>query len=176
MAFLKRFYLFKLLTVLLLALFFARYFFIGDDIINSFLHGFLLVLHEAGHFMTPFGEFFIILGGTLWQIFIPLVIAVYFVLSKQFFSCSLVLFLVGFSFVDASVYVGDASARLLPLITMDSSTHDWWNLLRILGLLEYDGFLAGLFYLQGCLFFALACYLGVFFAQKEVRKLPFPLS
>jgi len=167
MAFLKRFYWFKLLTVLLLALFFARYFFISDDIINSFLHGFLLVLHEAGHFMTPGGRFFVILGGTLWQIFIPIVIAVYFVLSKQFFSSSLVLFLVGFSFADSAVYVGDASARLLPLITLDASTHDWWNLLRMLGLLEYDKFLAALFYLQGWLFFALACYLGVY---------PFPLN
>ncbi len=166
MAFLKRFYLFKIIIVLLSAVFFARTFFMGQDIMNSFLHGFILIIHEAGHFLTPFGEFFTILGGTLWQLFIPMVIAVYFALSRQSFSAALVLFLVGFSFVDASVYVADARARALPLITMDKSTHDWWNLLRMTGLLEYDKVLAGLFYLQGWLFFFLACFFGIKNAQK----------
>lgn len=143
-----------------------------DKIINSFLHGFLLVVHEAGHMlMQPFGEFFVILGGTLWQILLPVVIMVYFFLSRQSYSGALVLFLVGFSLVDASVYVGDARARLLPLITFDKSTHDWWNLLRMLGLLDYDKLLAGLFYLQGWLCFLLACYLGVLFSQKQEEKL-----
>ncbi len=142
-----------------------------DDlaIMNSFLHGFLLIIHEAGHFMTPFGDFAAILGGTLWQIFIPLVIAVYFFLSRQFFSSALVLFLVGFSFLDASVYVGDARARALPLITFDKDTHDWWNLLLMTELLRYDQIMAGLFYIQGWLFFALACFLGIYFSRRLVR-------
>lgn len=141
-----------------------------EQIIDSFLHGFLLVIHEAGHiFMMPFGEFFMILGGTLWQILLPMVIVVYFLLSRQLFSAALVLFLLGFSLLDASVYVADARARLLPLITFDASTHDWWNLLIMLELLAYDKTLARLFYLQGWLCFLLALYLGVFYAQKQAK-------
>jgi len=146
----------------------VRPFFFDDmQVMNTFLHGFLLAIHEAGHFLTPFGRFFAILGGTLWQIFIPLTFVLYFALTRQFYSAAVVLFLVSFSFIDAAVYVGDAKARALPLITLDPGTHDWWNLLNLLGILEYDKLLASLFYLQGWLFFALACYFGVTFSQKE---------
>ena len=120
--------------------------------------------------MQPFGEFFTILGGTLWQILLPVIIMVYFFISRQFYSGALVLFLVGFSLVDASVYVGDARLRQLPLITFDKSTHDWWNLLLSLELLRYDKVLAGLFYLQGWVCFFLASYLGIVFSQKQEKK------
>ena len=171
MEFLTRFNLFKLALVLLLAVYFARTFFLPDfQVMNTFLHSFLLAIHEAGHFLTPFGRFFAILGGTLWQIFIPIKFVLYFALTRQFYSSALVLFLVSFSFVDAAVYVGDASERALPLITLDPGTHDWWNLLRLLGILEYDKALARLFYMQGWLFFALACYFGVTFSKKDIQS------
>jgi hypothetical protein len=173
MAWFSRFYLHKLIIALILALYFGRFLFIQDRIIDTFLHGFLLVLHEAGHFLTPFGDFAMILGGTLWQIFVPLVIAIYFVLSRQFYSAAVVLFLVSFSLVDASVYVRDARERLLPLTTVDPNTHDWWNLLRRLQLLEYDDTLANLYRLQGWCFYALASVLAVFFSQRHAKGLPF---
>jgi hypothetical protein len=165
---LKSFSLPKLLLVLLVALFFARYFLTPGIVMTSWLHGFVLVLHEAGHIlMMFFGEFFTILGGTFWQLALPIMFALYFVLTRQIWSASFVLFLIAFSFVDASIYVADASARELPLITFDKDTHDWWNLLLRLELLRYDRLLGNLFYLQGLLCFVLALYLGVDFSRTE---------
>jgi hypothetical protein len=162
------FSLVKLSVVLLATIFFARYFLTPDIVMNSFLHGFILVLHEAGHMLMMFtGEFLAILGGTFWQIAIPIIFVLYFVFTGQVWSASLVLFLVAFSFVDASVYVADAQARELPLITFDKDTHDWWNLLLYLNLLKYDGFLATLYYLQGLVFYLLASYLGIDFARAK---------
>jgi hypothetical protein len=166
----SRFYLYKLGIVALVASYFVRFFFMGDDIMATFLHGFILMIHEAGHLLTPFGYFAVILGGTLWQLFVPLIFVVYFFLEKQFYSAALLLFLVGFSFVDASVYVRDAQERLLPLITNDIMTHDWWQLLRMMDLLAYDDVLANLYYLQGWLFFGLGCYFGVYFSQKRFAR------
>jgi hypothetical protein len=135
---------------------------------NSFLHGVVLVLHEAGHmFMMFFGEFFAMLGGTFWQLALPITLVLYFFLTKQVWSASLVLFLVAFSFVDASIYVEDALERALPLITNDPDTHDWWNLLLRLNLLRYDNFLGTLYYLQGVMCFMLAVCLGLDFSRKE---------
>jgi hypothetical protein len=158
----------KLIVVLLAAVFFARYFLTPGIVMNSWLHGFILVLHEAGHIlMTFFGEFFVILGGTFWQLALPIVFALYFVFTRQLWSGSLVLFLVAFSFVDASIYVADAGARELPLITFDKDTHDWWNLLVRLNLLRYDGLLGTLYYVQGLACYLLALYLGVDFSRNE---------
>jgi hypothetical protein len=168
MGFLKAFSLAKLSVVLLVAVFFARYFLTPGLVMNSGLHGFILVLHEAGHIlMTFFGEFFVILGGTFWQLALPIMFALYFVFTHQLLSASLVLFLVAFSFVDASIYVSDAQARELPLITFDKDTHDWWNLLLRLNLLHYDSLLGTLYYLQGLVCYLLALYLGVDFSRKE---------
>jgi hypothetical protein len=168
MQFLKAFSLVRLAVVLLVAFFFARYFLTPGIVMNSWLHGVVLVLHEAGHIlMTFFGEFFITLGGTFWQLALPITFALYFVFTRQLWSASLVLFLVAFSFVDASIYVADARARGLPLITFDKDTHDWWNLLLRLDLLGYDGFLGTLYYLQGLIFYLLALYLGIDFSRIE---------
>ncbi len=117
--------------------------------------------------MMFFGEFLAILGGTFWQLALPIIFALYFLLTKQVWSASLVLFLVAFSFVDASIYVEDGLERELPLITNDQETHDWWNLLLRLNLLRYDNFLGTLYYLQGVICFLLALCLGVDFSRRE---------
>lgn len=158
----------KGITLIIAALFFGRYFVMVDAVMPSFLHLFILVVHEAGHIiMMPFGNFLMLLGGTLWQIAIPLMIALYFGLRRQFFAAALTLMLVGFSFLDASIYVADASARELELITMDKDTHDWWQLLGAMRLLNYDRFLAALYYLQGVTFYLLGCYLGAHAARQS---------
>jgi hypothetical protein len=168
MGFLKAFSVVKLLVVLLMAIFFARYFLTPGIVIQSWLHGVILVFHEAGHMLLMFfGEFLTILGGTFWQLALPVIFVMYFLLSRQVWSASLVLFLLAFSFVDASVYVSDALERKLPLITGDQDSHDWWNLLLGLNLLRYDNFLGTLYYLEGVVCFVLALYLGVDFSRKE---------
>ena len=45
------------------------------EINGSFMHNIVLPIHEAGHvFFMPFGEFLTILGGSLFQVALPLAI------------------------------------------------------------------------------------------------------
>lgn len=152
----------RLITLLAAAVFLGRFVFAPDAVIASWMHGPTLVVHEAGHILFgPFGRFVMLLGGTLLQVALPLAFVIYFLLSKQLFSASLVLLWVSFALVDGSVYVADAQERALPLITFDRDTHDWWNLLRMMGLLERDNLIAALFHFQGFLALAAALALGV---------------
>ena len=50
----------------------------------SFMHDILLPIHEAGHVLfRPFGEFMMILGGSLFQLLLPLGICVAFIVEPR---------------------------------------------------------------------------------------------
>jgi hypothetical protein len=94
-----------------------------------------LIFHEAGHtllFWAP--QVITVLGGSLMQILVPLIFVLYFVLRKSFFSSALLLFWLGYSIVNVSIYAGDAFARQLPLLGGDGVIHDWMYLSAELGL------------------------------------------
>ena len=150
---LRRFVPWKLAVGLLAALWVVRFLIDPNIILASWMHGVVLVIHEAGHFLTPFGEFAALLGGSYWQVMIPLALALYFALTRQPFSAGLLLFLVSFSLADVAVYVADARERELELITGDPDSHDWWNLLLILDLFRRDDLLASMFRFQAFTFF-----------------------
>jgi len=96
-----------------------------------------LLIHEAGHiFFNPFGEFMMIAGGSLFQVIMPGIFVGYFVYQRKPYSAALVLFWVGESIVNVSVYAADAAAMQLPLIGGPDSVHDWNYLLTHLGLLQ----------------------------------------
>jgi hypothetical protein len=96
-----------------------------------------LVIHEAGHVVFgPFGEFLAIAGGSLFQVIVPAVFAVYFYLNHKPYSCALVLFWTGESLLNVSVYAADSVAMQLPLLGGDNSIHDWNYMLDRLGLLR----------------------------------------
>jgi hypothetical protein len=145
---LRRFVWWRLAVALVAALWVLRFLIDPGIILTSWMHGVLLVIHEAGHFLTPFGEFATLLGGSFWQVMIPLALATYFALTRRPFSAGLLLLLVAFSLADVALYVEDARERELPLITGDVNSHDWWNLLLILDLFRRDDLLASLFRLQ----------------------------
>ena len=74
-----------------------------------------LVFHEAGHWIfLAFGSTLTVLGGTLMQLLIPILLAGYFLLRRSFYSASVVLFWLGQSFFNVSVYARDARAMALP--------------------------------------------------------------
>jgi len=53
------------------------------EIYDSILHGVNLIFHEAGHVVfRPFGRFMTILGGSLLQILVPLVVMLVFLLKE----------------------------------------------------------------------------------------------
>jgi hypothetical protein len=92
-------------------------------------HLFILYIHEAGHFFFRiFGETLYIMGGSLFQVIVPIV---WFVVAKREGSSlsNVALFFIGISAMDVSIYMKDAEQRLLPLISGLSKTHhDWWRL------------------------------------------------
>jgi hypothetical protein len=102
------------------------------------IDGVNLVIHEAGHlFLIPFGEFMMVAGGSLVQVVIPAIFAVYFFYQGKSYSCALVLFWVGESLLNVSVYAGDAVEMQLPLLGGKDSIHDWNFMLDRLGWLSH---------------------------------------
>jgi hypothetical protein len=96
-----------------------------------------LLIHEAGHLLfRPFGEFMMIAGGSLFQVIMPAIFVGYFIYHGKPYSAALVLFWVGESIVNVSVYAADAAAMDLPLIGGSDSVHDWNYLLSRLGMLS----------------------------------------
>ncbi|GGJ34842.1 hypothetical protein [Deinococcus roseus] len=129
-----------------------------------------LIFHEAGHILFgPFGELMMYLGGSLTQILIPLLCSGFFAYKKDVYSSSITLLWAVQNMINVSVYIGDARARNLPLITDDPDTHDWWNILLILNMLQKDHLLAKVVVFWAALLYVVALFLGIraLFAQAE---------
>jgi hypothetical protein len=100
------------------------------------IDGVNLLMHEAGHIVfSALGEFLMIAGGSLFQIIMPALFVGYFAYNRKLYSAALVLFWVGESILNVSVYAGDSVALQLPLLGGSDSTHDWNYLLSSLNLL-----------------------------------------
>jgi len=102
-----------------------------------------LIFHEAGHFVfAPFGRFMTVLGGSLLQIVIPLIVAGAFVRERQLFNACLCTWWAGQNMLDVAVYMADA--RSLSLVLLGGKTgaevegHDWEYLLTALGVIHRD--------------------------------------
>lgn len=116
----------------------------------TFLDGVDLIIHEAGHLIFGlFGEFVSIAGGTILQIMMPLFFTAYFYMSGQKFSGALIMFWLGQSFLNVSVYAADAQTMRLPLLGGDNVIHDWNYLLGRLNLLSFTPFISSLFRMSG---------------------------
>jgi hypothetical protein len=115
---------------------------------ESFLHNVSLPFHEAGHIiLSPFGDFMTVLGGSLFQILIPAICMGAFLKQNDVFSASISLWWIGQNFVDCAPYINDARAQELMLLGGVTGQdvpgiHDWNNILRTLGLLKFDHFIA----------------------------------
>ena len=131
------------------------------------IDGVNLVIHEAGHLIfRPFGEFMMIAGGSLFQVIMPGLFVGYFWYHRKFYSAALVLFWVGESILNVSVYAGDSLALQLPLLGGQDSVHDWNYMLSALNLLPATKEIAGAIRLLGTLAIILACIGSYKFATK----------
>jgi hypothetical protein len=116
----------------------------AERLMGSFLHLVNLPFHEAGHvFLSPFGRFLTVLGGSLFQVAVPLLCAgVFLVKNRDPFAASVATWWAGQSLLDLAPYVGDARALALPLLGgrtgAEVEGHDWEYLLTTLGLLRRD--------------------------------------
>ena len=125
-----------------------------------------LIFHEAGHIVFLFfGDFLHVLGGTLMQLLIPVIVLVAFLRQNDPFSAGFCLFWLGESASNVSYYIADARAQLLPLLGGDTSGHDWTWLLTYTHLLNQDTaigdgvrFLAILTMITGIIWMAYSIY------------------
>jgi hypothetical protein len=100
-----------------------------------------LAIHETGHLVfAPFGEFMGFLGGTLFQLALPVAFVVYFWRRADRHAASVALWWVAQNCWNVSVYVADARAQALPLV--GGGEHDWAYMLGRLGWLQHDQSLA----------------------------------
>lgn len=85
---------------------------------QSFMHLVNLPFHEAGHIIfSPLGKFIATLGGTLGQLFMPLIcLGVLLVKTRDPFGASVALWWLSENFMDIAPYINDARALELPLL------------------------------------------------------------
>jgi hypothetical protein len=102
----------------------------GGSLIIMMLHNVNLVFHEFGHpAFSLFGETMGILGGTLGQLGIPLVVAVAFWKKRDSLGFAVGCFWFFENFLDVAVYMADAIDLKLQLIGgLGMEAHDWRNL------------------------------------------------
>ena len=150
----------RAVLLLLLALWtlgFLRHGMDADHLMGSFLHLVHLPFHEAGHvLLMPFGRFLSVLGGSLFQVAVPLACGAVFLLkNRDPFAASVTLWWAGQSLMDLAPYVADARALRLPLLGgrtgAEVEGHDWEYLLGALGLMERDVTLGRLSFAMGAL-------------------------
>lgn len=128
---------------------------IGDaDIMGSFMHLIMLPIHEAGHILfIPFGRFMTVLGGSLFQVLLPLVLMASFMFGfggsrHDNFAASLMLWWAAMAIIDVAPYIWDAFDPKMLLLGgktgAESDGHDWQNILGDLGLIKRAHLIAGM--------------------------------
>lgn len=128
---------------LLLLLVWWSFYLVGYDyrdgeINGSFMHGILLAIHEAGHVLcAPLGEFVFILGGSLFQVALPLAVGIAFVaINRDNFGAAIGAWWSSVSLLDLSPYIYDALHPQMIMLgghTGEDGSHDWTFLLGTLG-------------------------------------------
>ena len=148
----------------------------GPELMGSFLHAIHLPFHEAGHVVfRPFGTFLYILGGTLGQLLVPLVVLAAFLRQEDPFGAAFGCWWLGASFIDCAPYINDARARVLLLTSGETGRedwegHDWYQLLSRTGHLEDDHLLARAFWLAGAVLILAALAWGGYVLWRQWRR------
>ncbi len=138
---------YRLPLLLLLAWMYQGY--PGDPLHTSMFDGVSLGFHEMGHavFMYTGNRLLTVAGGTLFELGIPLVAALYLLIKQRDpFGALVCLFWMGTAMWGIAAYAGDARAQALPLVSpfgpVDSDSHDWTYLLMRFGRLSKDAEIA----------------------------------
>jgi hypothetical protein len=100
-------------------------------------------IHEGGHLLFRFfgNQWLYIAAGTGMQLFVPFALAVYFAFQRHVTGTAFCAFFFFEQFLPISVYMADARAQALPLVTVGDSDyviHDWNYLFSSVGLLNHD--------------------------------------
>jgi hypothetical protein len=155
------------------SLFLIRMDYRTGEIGQSFLHRPLLVFHEAGHIVfMPFGEWVTVLGGTLGQLLMPLLLAGALLLKNHDpFGASIGTWFLGVSLMDVAPYMFDAMHPQLTLLSgstgENGGPHDWIYLFNSLGLLSRSQMLGGLTHKFGALLVLLSLAWGAWLLRRQ---------
>jgi hypothetical protein len=149
-----------------------------NEIGSSPMHLVNLVFHEAGHILfMPFGTFMTILGGSLDQLLVPLVVMVAFLVKDgNAFGASVGLWWFGQSLMDLAPYINDARAQKLMLLGGVTGAdmpgiHDWGNVLNALEIIRYDHAIARGADWGGTLLMLAAMAWGGYIVYREYRNI-----
>jgi len=161
------------LPVLLWFLYISIRYFTNPDY-NCILSPLNLGIHELGHLaFSFFGQFLHTLGGTIFQIFVPLFAVFNFYRQKDFFAISLSFGWLSTNLFDVARYVADSRKQELILVTPfgEGAVHDWNYILDKTGLLRYSDRLAFLFKMCAVIVMAISLLSGAWilwqmFGQK----------
>jgi hypothetical protein len=128
-----------------------------------------LAIHEAGHvFFLPFGEFMDIVGGSIFQLVVPLVFVLYFWLRKDFYATGIISFWLGQSFTNVARYAADAVKMDLPLL--GGGIHDWNYLFEQTGSLARAQSIADAFYGAGIAIIFAGIIIGILsFSKRDIQ-------
>lgn len=130
-----------------------------------------LAVHEAGHVLFgPFGDPLAVLGGSLFQVIVPLAFVGYFFVRRDLFAASVVMAWLGASLGNVARYISDARAQELPLLGGENVIHDWWYLLIEWDLLSHDVMIARWVRMLGAMAFVVAVTGSVLFARSAVES------
>ena len=131
-----------------------------------------LAFHEAGHvFLSPFGKTIRYLGGTIGQLLVPGLLAVYFLLWQARPHASAVcVWWLGESLVNVSIYMADARSLALPLV--GGGDHDWNELFFRFGALTEPevAAISGAVRTLGVLSMGAGLVWGLYFALSAPRR------
>ncbi len=122
--------------------------------LSSFIHSVNLVFHEAGHILFAiFGNRTLtILGGSLNQLLIPLIVLITFFYKRDTAGTGFALLWFFGNFLDVGIYMADARFLKLPLIGgLGMEAHDWRNLFNQFDLWSVDQFLSQTVFYSGWL-------------------------
>jgi hypothetical protein len=123
-------------------------------------------IHEGGHLLfSYFGHALMVAGGTILQLGVPLMLAIYFAFQRQLAGTAFCGFLFFENFLNIATYMADSRRLELTYVTVgdpEFAEHDWLTMFSQLGILEYDTKIAGVVRLLGWLgMIAVVIWLGL---------------
>jgi hypothetical protein len=145
------------------------------EMASSLIHLPMVPIHEFGHVVfRPFGEFLMLLGGSLFQIALPLVFGgIFLVKNRDPFAASVMLWWSAVAVMDVAPYIYDARFPqhvLLTGRTGDMGAHDFIDVLGDLGLLSEAQGIGRAAHALGVLTMLLALAWGVWLVRQQYRR------
>jgi hypothetical protein len=118
-----------------------------------------LAIHETGHLVFGFGgEFLMLLGGTLFQLLVPIVFVVALLRQGDRHGATVPLWWLGQNCWNVSLYIKDAQTQELPLV--GGGEHDWALMLGELAWLVWDQAIGRTVFLIGVALYMVAIVSG----------------